>query len=86
MCAAHRDSVAPFKVMEMGAFILPLVVVNDAITRIQEELKQRVWMGLRGAGTHLDREHEDPDQGENSHQARHPGGSAMGSSSGEQER
>jgi hypothetical protein len=72
-------------IMEMRTLVVPLVVVNDAITRVQEELKQCVWVWVIGAGAHLHREHEEPDQGESLQQARHPGGSAPGSSSGGEE-
>ena len=60
MRAARSDGVAP--VMEMRVLLRPRVVVNYAITRVQEELKQRVRVRMLGAGTHLHREQEQPEQ------------------------
>jgi hypothetical protein len=60
MRADRSDGVAPF--MEMRVLFRPRVMVNYAITRVNEELEQRMRVRVLGAGAQLHREQEQPEQ------------------------
>ena len=69
----------------VSGFAMLRVVVNRTVAGIEEQMKQRVGVGLLGTGAHLHREHEESDKSESLHQMRHPGASATRASGGERE-
>jgi hypothetical protein len=70
MRADRSDGVAPS--MEMRVLLRPRVMINYAITRVDEELEQRMWVRVLGAGAQLHREQEQPEQSQRVHDPGEP--------------
>jgi hypothetical protein len=82
MRADRSDGVAP--AMEMRV-LCPRVMVSHAITRVDEELEQRMWVRVLGAGAQLHREQKQSQQGQCADNRGEPRGDARSSSSQELE-